>query len=301
MRVLVTGSGGQLGGELRRLLSTMGAEAGPMPEVYRGAEADYVGRADLDISDGAAVGSWFAGHAPYDLVVNCAAATDVDGCEADEEGAYRVNALGPQNLARACASQGAELVQVSTDYVFAGDGPGERSEGDPVGPASAYGRTKLAGEGLALAANPRTYVCRTAWLYGYEGKNFVKTMRRLGASRPRVEVVCDQLGNPTSANDLAYAILLAAQTGGYGVWHMSGRGTCSWADLAARTMERSGLACEVVPVTTAEYLASHPQAAPRPAFSSLRNARLEATVGDPFRPWEEALDMYVGRLNEMEA
>ena len=301
MRVLVTGSGGQLGGELRRLLSTMGAEAGPVPEAYRGAEVDWAGRADLDISDGAAVRAWFAGHPPYGLVVNCAAATNVDGCEADEGGAYRANALGPQNLARACASGGAELVQVSTDYVFAGDEPGARSEGDPVGPRSAYGRTKLAGERLALEANPRTYVCRTAWLYGYTGRNFVKTMRQLGAQRDRVEVVCDQLGNPTSANDLAYAILLAALTGEYGVWHMSGRGTCSWADLAARTMERSGLACEVVPVTTAEYLASHPQAALRPAFSSLRNARLEATVGDPFRPWEEALDMYVDRLNEMEA
>lgn len=301
MRVLVTGAGGQLGTELRRCLETMGAEAGPVPEAYRGAEVDYVGRHDLDISDGTAVRAWFAARAPYDLVVNCAAATGVDGCEADEGAAFRVNALGPLNLARACASRGAEFVQVSTDYVFAGDEPGARSEGDPVGPRSAYGRTKLAGEGLALAANPRTYVCRTAWLYGYVGRNFVKTMRQLGAQRDRVEVVCDQLGNPTSANDLAYAILLAAQTGEYGVWHMSGRGTCSWADLAARTMERSGLACEVVPVTTAEYLASHPQAALRPAFSSLRNARLEATVGDPFRPWEEALDMYVDRLNEMEA
>lgn len=301
MRVLVTGSRGQLGGELRRLLSTMAAEAGPVPEAYRGAEADYVGRADLDISDGAAVGAWFAGHPPYGLVVNCAAATGVDACEADEEGAFRANALGPENLARACARQGAALVQVSTDYVFAGVEPGARSEGDPTGPVSAYGRTKLAGERLALEANPRTYVCRTAWLYGYTGRNFVKTMRRLGAQRDRVEVVCDQLGNPTSANDLAYAILLAALTGEYGVWHMSGRGTCSWADLAARTMERSGLACEVVPVTSEQYRAAHPGSADRPHFSSLRNARLEATVGDPFRPWEEALDMYIDRLNETEA
>lgn len=300
MRVLVTGAGGQLGTELRRCLETMGAEAGPVPEAYRGAEVDYVGRHDLDISDGTAVQAWFAARAPYDLVVNCAAATGVDGCEADEGAAFRVNALGPLNLARACASRGAEFVQVSTDYVFAGDEPGARSEGDPVGPRSAYGRTKLAGEGLALAANPRTYVCRTAWLYGYVGRNFVKTMRRLGASRDCVEVVCDQLGNPTSANDLAYAILLAAQTGEYGVWHMSGRGTCSWADLAARTMERSGLTCEVVPVTSGQYKFAHPGSAERPRFSSLRNARLEATVGDPFRPWQEALDVYIDRLEELE-
>ena len=300
MRVLVAGAAGQLGRELRRCLETMEAEVGPVPGAYRGAEADYAGRADLDVSDAASVGAWFAGHAPYDLVVNCAAATDVDGCEADEGGAWRANALGPENLARACAAQSAELVQVSTDYVFSGEEPGERLEGDPTGPRGAYGRAKLAGERLALAANPRTYVCRTAWLYGYAGRNYVKTMRRLGRGRGRVEVVRDQLGNPTHANDLAYAVLLAATTGEYGVWHMSGRGVCSWADLAARTMERSGLPCEVVPVTTAEYLASHPQAAPRPAFSALRNARLEATVGDPFRPWEEALDAYIGRLAELE-
>lgn len=300
MRILVTGSRGQLGNELRRLLDTMEAEVGPVPEAYRGADADWVDYGELDISDAAAVDAWFASHDPYDLVVNCAAVTNVDGCEADEEGAYRVNALGPENLARASAAQGGSLVQVSTDYVFAGDEPGERSEGDPTGPISAYGRTKLAGEELALAANPRTYVCRTAWLYGYVGKNFVKTMRGLGLKRDRVEVVCDQLGNPTSANDLAYAILLAATTGEYGVWHMTNSGTCSWADLAERTMERSGLACEVVPVTSEQYKAANPASADRPHFSSLRNARLSATVGDPFRPWQEALDTYLSRLPELE-
>ncbi len=300
MRVLITGSKGQLGTELRRLLTTMEAEVGPVPEAYRGAEVDYVDYDELDISDAAAVEAWFAGHAPYDLVVNCAAVTNVDGCEANEEGAYRVNALGPENLARACAAQGAKLVQVSTDYVFPGDVPGERTEGDPTGPISAYGRTKLAGEELALAANPRTFVCRTAWLYGYVGKNFVKTMRGLGASHDRVEVVCDQLGNPTSANDLAYAILLVAATEAYGVYHMTNRGTCSWADLAARTMDRSGLPCEVAPITSEQYKAAHPQSADRPHFSSLANRRLEQTVGDPFRPWEEALDMYIDRLPELE-
>lgn len=300
MRVLVTGSRGQLGTELHRLLTTMQAEVGPVPEAYRDAEADYIDYTELDISDADAVDAWFAGHAAYDLVANCAAVTNVDGCEADEEGAYRVNAQGPENLARAAAAQGAKFVQVSTDYVFPGNASGERVETDPVGPISAYGRTKLAGEELAMAANPKTFVCRTAWLYGYVGKNFVKTMRGLGASRERVEVVCDQLGNPTSANDLAYAILLVALGDDYGVYHMTNRGTCSWADLAARTMEMSGLPCEVVPITSEQYKAAYPNSADRPHFSSLRNLHLEQTVGDVFRPWQEALDMYIARLPELE-
>lgn len=299
MRVLITGSRGQLGNELQRCLRTMEAEIGPIPADYSEACVDAVDYDALDISDEAAVNAWFSSHR-YDLAINCAAVTNVDGCEADEEGAFKVNALGPENLARACAAQGARLVQVSTDYVFPGDEPGDRVESDPTGPVGAYGRTKLAGEERALAANPRTFVCRTAWLYGYVGKNFVKTMRRLGATHGEVAVVDDQLGNPTSANDLAYEILKVALTEEYGVYHATNNGTCSWATFAQAVMDGSCLECNVVPVTSAQYKAANPASADRPHFSSLRNLRLERTVGDEMRPWGDALSEYLRRLPELE-
>ena len=299
MRVLITGSRGQLGNELQRCLRTMETKIGPIPADYSEACVDAVDYDALDISDEAAVNAWFSSHR-YDLAINCAAVTNVDGCEADEEGAFKVNALGPENLARACAAQGARLVQVSTDYVFPGDEPGDRVESDPTGPVGAYGRTKLAGEERALAANPRTFVCRTAWLYGYVGKNFVKTMRRLGATHGEVAVVDDQLGNPTSANDLAYEILKVALTEEYGVYHATNNGTCSWATFAQAVMDGSGLECNVVPVTSAQYKAANPASADRPHFSSLRNLRLERTVGDEMRPWGDALSEYLRRLPELE-
>lgn len=295
MNILITGSEGQLGNELLRCLETKRAEMGPIPSLYENANWDAVDREALDISDPSAVATWFSEHT-YDLVINCAAITNVDGCERDEKLAYRVNALGPESLARAAAGQNAKLVQVSTDYVFPGNLEGDRVEDDETGPISAYGRTKFAGEELALAANPRTFVCRTAWLYGYTGKNFVKTMLNLGKKLESVSVVCDQMGNPTSANDLAYAILLVAATDEYGIYHMTNEGTCSWADFAEQIMEKSRTNCSVERVTSAQYKAANPQSADRPRYSSLRNKHLEDTIGNPFRPWKEALNEYLSHL-----
>ena len=299
MRILITGSKGQLGNELTRCIRDMAAEIGPIPAVYAGASVDAVDYDALDISDLNAVNAWFSAN-DYDLVINCAAITNVDGCEADEDTAFKVNALGPENLAFACAAQGAKLVHVSTDYVFPGDTPGDRVETDSTEPISAYGRTKLAGEEKALAANPSTFVCRTAWLYGYVGKNFVKTMRRLGEVHGEISVVDDQLGNPTSANDLAYEILKIALTDSYGVYHVTGKGTCSWAQFAQAIMDGSDLACRVVPVTSAQYKATNPGSADRPHFSSLCNLHLKETIGDEMRPWEIALAEYLRRLPETE-
>lgn len=300
MRILITGAKGQLGNELRRCLETMKAEIGPIPAEYAGALTDCVDHDSLDISDADSVGAWFEAHGPYDFVVNCAAVTNVDGCEAAEARAYHVNACGPENLARECAACGAKLVQVSTDYVFPGDDPEPRVESDPARPISAYGRTKWAGEVLSLAANPRTFVVRTAWLYGYVGKNFVKTMVRLGSAHDRITVVGDQMGNPTSANDLAYEILKIAATEEYGTYHCTSKGVCSWADFAAAIMGHAELACEVVPVTSAQYKEANPQSADRPAYSSLENAHLAATVGDEMRPWRDALATYFENLPELE-
>ena len=178
--------------------------------------------------------------------------------------------------------------------------PEPRVEDDPTGPVSAYGRTKLAGEERSLAACSRCFVVRTAWLYGYVGKNFVKTMMRLGADRDEVTVVDDQLGNPTSANDLAHEILKIAATENYGVYHCTNEGTCSWADFAEAVMEGAGLDCAVIRCTSEEYAAMNPASAKRPAYSSLRNKRLEDTVGNEMRPWRDALSAYLNNLPEME-
>lgn len=300
MRILITGARGQLGCELRRLLEGGRAEIGLIPDAYASAEVVCHDVDTLDITDGGAVRELFASES-FDLVVNCAAMTNVDGCESNEDLAYRVNALGPENLAHACASSGSKLVHVSTDYVFSGDVPGERVEDDPTGPLSAYGRTKLAGERLALAANPRTFVIRTAWLYGYVGRNFVKTMLRLARELGGMTVVDDQVGNPTSANDLAYEVLKVAQTEGYGVYHCTNRGICSWADFARAIVAGVGLDPAIVTsCTSEEYASAHPEAARRPAFSALCNARLAATVGDEMRPWQDALSDYLANLPSLE-
>lgn len=292
MRILITGSNGQLGNELQRLLTTGTSEIGPIPASYRDAEVDAIDLPELDISSWEAVSAWFVGHEPYDLVINCAAMTNVDGCETNWQGAFAANALGPQNLALATAAQGAKLVHVSTDYVFPGTDPTPRTEADVPAPISAYGRTKLAGEGLARANNPRTFVVRTAWLYGYVGHNFVKTMLRLAETHDYVTVVDDQLGNPTSANDLAHEVLAIAATDNYGTYHCTNEGICSWAQFAAAVMEEFGTGCEVVPCTSEEYKRMVPGSADRPHFSALENAHLASTIGNEMRPWRDALATY---------
>lgn len=299
MKILVTGGYGQLGNELKRCFDTMEAEIGPIPAIYEGAEVDYVDYDTLDISDAAAVDAWYAEHGPYDLTINCAAITNVDGCESNEAGALRVNALGAENMARAAAACDGKVVHVSTDYVFPGTNPVPRKEIDEIGPISAYGRTKWEGEVLALDANDRTFVVRTAWLYGYVGKNFVKTMLRLAREHGSIAVVNDQMGNPTSANDLAYEILKIASTDNYGTYHCTNDGTCSWFDFACAIVDAAGIECEKEGLSSVEYKERFPQSADRPAYSSLENAHLAATIGDEMRPWQDALATYMDRFDEL--
>ena len=260
MRILVTGGNGQLGNELQRILREGRSEIGPIPDAYAGAEIVAADVDELDVTDADAVMAYVT-QGGFDLIVNGAAMTNVDGCETAEDAAFRVNAEAPGNLARA-----AEAV----------------------------------GEERSLAACSRCFVVRTAWLYGYVGKNFVKTMMRLGADRDEVTVVDDQLGNPTSANDLAHEILKIAATENYGVYHCTNEGTCSWADFAEAVMEGAGLDCAVIRCTSEEYAAMNPASAKRPAYSSLRNKRLEDTVGNEMRPWRDALSAYLNNLPEME-
>lgn len=299
MRILITGAHGQLGVELKRCLETMRAEIGPIPSEYEAADITYTDADTLDITDARAVDAAIdAGN--YDLVINCAAMTNVDGCEAAPDAAARVNADAAEYLARAAARNNAKLVQVSTDYVFSGTEPGERTETDTTGPISVYGKTKLAGEAAALSANDKTFVVRTAWLYGYVGKNFVRTMAGLGKKLDRVVVVDDQLGNPTSANDLAYEILKIALTDNYGIYHCTNNGVCSWADLAEAVMDGLNLNCEVERCTSAQYKEMHPESADRPHYSALANVHLEETIGDEMRNWQDALAMFLKNFAELE-
>lgn len=296
MRVLVTGANGQLGSELKRIFSTGRAEIAPLPKAYASALVDYADRGALDISSDLSVKNWFSTHDPYNVIFNAAAQTNVDGCEKDEAGAYLVNALGIRNLALAAKRSGAKLVHVSTDYVFSGMDSVPRVETDGVCPVSAYGRSKLAGELLAQHDNPKTFVVRTAWLYGLQGKNFVKTMLRLAKEKGEISVVADQLGNPTNANDLAYELLRIALTEEYGVWHCTNEGITSWFEFAARAVDLAGIPCKKTAITSAEYKRRFPQSADRPAYSALDNQRLKRTIGNEMRHWDAALQTYIRAL-----
>ena len=232
MKILITGAAGQLGGEIVRMLSSGASELGELPSVYSGAQVTAVDVDQADITDGAAVSRLMQTVKP-DVIFNCAAMTAVDACQSDPETAMRVNAVGPRNLAMAAAGAGACLVHVSTDYVFSGDASVPYREWDVCCPRTVYGKSKLLGERYVEQFCDRYFIVRTAWLYGLTGKNFVKTMRRLGAEKSSVRVVNDQRGNPTNAEDLAYHLLLLAAGRDYGIYHCTGKGECSWYEFCA--------------------------------------------------------------------
>ena len=299
MKILITGSHGQLGNELSEMLRTGQAGIGRISDAYDGCEVVAVDVDELDITDYAAV-EQFVGREKPDIIINCAAMTNVDGCETAFEIAMKVNAIGPRNLAMAAEKYGAKLVHVSTDYVFKGDPGKPRCEWDSTSPNTVYGKSKLLGEKYVAEQCRKYFILRTAWLYGLIGKNFVKTMRRLGNMNDVTTVVDDQRGNPTNANDLAYHILKLALTEEYGIYHCTGEGECSWADFAKKIMELSHCKGTVAKCTTEEYSQKYPSAAPRPLYSSLQNLMLECTVGNEMRDWQTALEEYIIKLDEME-
>ena len=291
MKILITGSKGQLGNELKDIINKGYSEIGKVSECINNSQVFDFDVDKLDITDLKSVKNVLDTIKP-DVVINCAAATNVDGCESDEDFAFKVNALGPRNLAIVCEEIGARLVQVSTDYVFSGVGEKPLTEYDLTAPYSVYGKTKLLGENYVREFCSKYYIVRTAWLYGYVGHNFVYTMRRLGKEKDSINVVNDQIGNPTHANDLAYHILKLIETDEYGIYHCTGKGECSWYDFAKMIIELSGEECIVNPCTSEEYKTP----AKRPEYSSLDNMMLRNTFGDEMRNWQDAIKSFIENL-----
>jgi len=271
MSILITGAQGMLGHDLQQVLA--------------GRDVTALARADLDVTDPAGVLAAVAGHS---VVINCAAYTRVDDAEEHEDEAFAVNATGAGNLATATAQHGATFVQLSTDYVFDGTATTPYSETAPRHPMSAYGRTKAEGERLALENNPEgTFIVRTAWLYGAHGPNFAKTMVRLAASRPTLNVVEDQRGQPTWTLDLAHQIVaLLDSDAAPGIYHATNAGNTSWFDFAQSIFRHVGLDPDrVSPIPSAQF----PLPAPRPAYSVLGHDAWAAAGLAPLRDWNDAL------------
>ena len=290
MKILITGCKGQLGTELQKQLRLGKSELGPIPEKLRSATVIPVDLPELDISDYRAVVEFVRRHHP-DVIINCAAYTNVDGCETHHDEAFKANAIGPRNLAQAAEKVGARLVHISTDYVFSGreNGGVPHDEAALPGPISAYGSTKLLGEQYAAQFCHRHFIVRTAWLYSYYGKNIVKTVVNAGRKYGRLEFVNDQLGNPTNAVDLAHELLQLCVTHEYGLYHCTGEGVCSWYDFACEIVRLAGVDAVVTPCTTAQYKAKHPESTDRPAWSALDNRMLRCTIGNDMRDWKQAL------------
>ncbi|SCY30442.1 dTDP-4-dehydrorhamnose reductase [Lachnospiraceae bacterium XBB2008] len=275
-KIIVTGANGQLG---------------------RAVNIEYSGRddfelvntdvAELDITDIDAVQSFVREIKPY-AIINCAAHTNVDACETQVDLAYRINAIGPRNLAIAARENGAKLMHISTDYVFDGHGSKPYIEFDATGPQSVYGASKLAGENMVKQFGERFYIVRTAWLYG-DGKNFARTMMRLSEDHDEIRVVNDQVGSPTSARELAKCVVSLLDTDNYGLFHGTCEGDCSWADFATEVLRLAGSDTKIIPITSEEYGAP----ANRPNYSILDNYMLRLTGGYTFADWHDAIEVYM--------
>lgn len=281
--ILVTGANGQLGNEMR----VLSAE-------HKEYNYFFTDVAELDICDEQAVAAFVKENAIH-VIVNCAAYTAVDKAEDNIELCTRLNQTAVGYLAKAAEDNGAEFIQVSTDYVFDGTAHLPYKETDSTCPNSVYGVTKLAGEQNALDHCRKSMVIRTAWLYSTFGNNFVKTMIRLGKERESLGVVFDQIGTPTYARDLARAIFAAIGRGVVpGVYHFSNEGVCSWYDFTKAIHRMAGITtCRVSPLHTDEY----PAKAPRPSYSVLDKTKIKATYGITIPHWEESLEACIKELN----
>jgi dTDP-4-dehydrorhamnose reductase len=273
MRVLITGAGGMLGRDAVTAISARGHSVAGLPH------------SEFDITDTAAVEDAIAALRP-DVVVNCAARTDVDGAEANERGAMRVNDTAAGMIAATAAAHGASVLYVSSDYVFDGTKGAAYVESDMPGAISAYGRSKQAGETSTQIANPRHFIVRSSWLFGTGGPNFVETMLRVAGEQPEVIVVSDQVASPTYTPHLAQALALVIESDEYGIHHIAAAGRCSWFDYAQEIFDQAGVECRVMAGTT-EMLG---RPAPRPPFSLLVSERPDPiTLPD----WHQGLAEYL--------
>ncbi|HEB12127.1 MAG TPA: dTDP-4-dehydrorhamnose reductase [Actinobacteria bacterium] len=275
MKLIVTGADGQLGSELQKTLDKH--------DVYP------VDIEELDITDFEEVKLQVADFRP-EIIFHAAAFTDVDGAELNPDMAYKVNAIGTQNLAVAARAVGAAILYISTDFVFDGSKATPYNEFDSVNPLSVYGRSKLAGERFIQTLTNYFYICRTAWLYGEGGHNFVKTMLKLGAEGQPVRVVDDQIGSPTSAADLAAIVTEVGLSGRFGVYHTTNAGETSWHGFAKKIFELSDMTVDLQPIKTDQM----ERPATRPPFSVMRSLALELQGLKGMRSWEEALADYLG-------
>jgi dTDP-4-dehydrorhamnose reductase len=284
MKILVTGGHGQLGSDVSTLLA-------PKHEVISCSSQE------LDISNKEHVASILGRHQP-DVVINCAAYTAVDNCETEKNQAWLVNATGPENLATQLEARGGRLIHISTDYVFDGNKPPTESyfEDDTVAPLSEYGRSKLAGEKAIAAHSTDHLILRTAWLYGWKGKNFLKTMLRLVLADPtrELKVVNDQYGSLTWTATLARQIETVLSPEMQGIVHATSEGSSTWYEGACYFLDAMGVPYQLAPCTTAEY----PTPAHRPANSILRNGRLDEAGISVFSSWQEDIDQYVALYKE---
>ena len=256
-----------------------------------GAEVLAVDLPEMDITDAAAVSGCMEAFGP-DLVINCAAYTQVDACEQNEGLASKVNGVGAGIMAKAAADHGARMIHISTDYVFEGDARTPYREDHPTGRAeklSAYGRSKLLGEQLVRENHPGALIVRTAWLYGPNGPGFPNAILRRAQEDGKLRVVNDQRGSPTYAPDLAEALRQLGRLDVGGIMHVTNSGECTWYEFAGEIVWLAGLDVPVQPVTTAEF----PRPAKRPAYSVLDNRRFVETVGRPLRPWQEAIREFI--------
>lgn len=283
-KLIVTGANGQLGRAINQVYNDSSE--------YECVNTDVN---DLDITNIDAVLRFVEEIKPY-AIINCAAHTNVNGCETDVDNAYRINAIGPRNLSIAATRAGAKLMHVSTDYVFDGHATSPYTEFDLPNPEAVYGKTKLAGEQFVRDFARDWFIIRTAWLYG-DGKNFVKTMLGLSETHDRVTVVGDQFGSPTSANELAKAIAVLLPTDNYGLFHGTCEGITNWADFTREIYRLAGRTTQVVTVTSEEYEKNTTGVvAPRPSYSVLENYMLKLTTNHMFADWEKAIAEYVKNM-----